>query len=258
MIAKIKGRNALITGAADSIGKECARKLAESGANIVVADLNVEAGQEVANELMKDYGVKSIAAKCDLYDWESTQAMCREAIKKMDKIDILICSGGAGGKWAKFLHEFNPAVDFEGVIRARLFNRLYPIYGLFEHMKENRYGKIVVITSDSGRTATIREGFIGACASGLITLGKVMAREWGRYGIRVNTLCLTVIKDTAALRNVMNSEAAHVFKKVFERAVLGVPEAVDVAEAALYFSSPESDKISGSVFSINGGLSFPG
>ena len=258
MISNIKGRTALITGGADSIGKQCARKLAQSGANIVIADLNVEVGQEVASELMKEYGVKSTAVKCDLWNWESTQTMCRKAIEKMGKIDILICSGGAGGKWAKFTHEYNPAEDFEQVFRTRLWCRLYPTYGLFEHMKANKYGKVIVITSDAGRTPTPREGFIGACASGLITLGKVMAKEWARYGIRVNTLCLTIINNTAAMRNVMDSEGAHIFEKTFQRAELGVPETIDVAEAALYFSSPESDKITGSVFSINGGLSFPG
>jgi len=184
--------------------------------------------------------------------------MCQEAIEKIGKIDILICSGGAGGKWARFMHEFNPGEDFEPVFRTRMWSRLFPIYGLFEHMKENNYGKIIVMTSDAGRTPTPREGFIGACASGLITMGKVMAKEWARYGIRINTLCLTIIKNSAAMRNAMESAGAHIFSKTFERAALGVPEPIDVAEAALYFSSPESDKVTGSVFSINGGLSFPG
>ena len=259
MVTDLKNKTALITGAADSLGRECAYNLAKSGANIVVADLNEEKAEEVAKDIESKYGVKAWAQKINLWEWESCKEACDEAIKKAGKIDILIASGATTPKYAKFAHEYDPAEDFEGVYRTQMWSRLYPIYALLEHMKENHYGKIVVITSDSGRTPTPKEAYIGACASGLITCGKVFAKEWARWGIRINTMCLTIINNSAAMRETMSDpERAKLFQKTFDRAKFGVPEPIDVAEAALYFTSPESDKITGSVFSVNGGLSFPG
>ena len=258
MVTNLKGRTAMVTGAADGIGKECAYKLAESGANVVIVDLNKEKGTEVAEDLKKKFNVNAIALKADLWDYDSVKAMADEAIEKMGKIELLVASGATTVKYAKFTHQFDPKVDFEGVFRTQMWARLYPIYALFENMKSAGYGKIVVVTSDAGRTATPREGYIGACASALITVDKVMGMEWARYGIRVNTVCLTIINNSPAMSAVMGTEANHVFAKTFERARFGVPEPIDAAEAILFYASPETDKITGSVFSVNGGLSFPG
>lgn len=259
MVSDLKNKTAFITGGADSLGRECAFHLAKSGANIVVADLNVEKAQEVADEIMETYHVKAWAQKINLWDWASCKEACDEAIEKAGKIEILIASGATTPKYAKFAHEFDPAEDFEGVFRTQMWSRLYPVYGLLEHMKENNYGKIVVITSDSGRTPTPKEAYVGACAAGLIVANKVFAKEWARWGIRINTMCLTIINNSSAMKVTMaDPERAKLFQKTFDRAKFGVPEPIDVAEAALYFASPESDKITGSVFSVNGGLSFPG
>lgn len=259
MITDLKGKTALVTGGADSLGRECAFHLAESGANVVIADLNEEKAEEAAAKIRETYGVKAFSQKINLWDWDSCKAACDEAIAKAGKIDILIASGATTPKYAKFAHEFDPAEDFEGVFRTQMWSRLYPVYGLLEHMKENNYGKIVIITSDSGRTPTPKEAYVGACAAGLIVADKVFAKEWARWGIRINTLCLTIINNSSAMRETMSDpERAKLFQKTFDRAKFGVPEPVDVAEAAVYFASPESDKITGSVFSINGGLSFPG
>jgi len=258
MKTNLTGRTALITGAADGIGKECAYKLAESGANIVIADLNLDLGRETTDELSRKTGVKAIALKVDLWNYDSVTAMCEEATRLSGPIELLVVSGATTVQYAKFTHEYDPASDFEGVFRTQMWSRLYPIYALHESMKKAGYGKIVVITSDAGRTPTPREAFIGACASALITTGKVMAMEWARYGIRINTVCLTIINDSPAMKAVMDTDAKHVFAKTFERAKLGVPNPEDAANAVLFFCSPETDKITGSVFSVNGGLSYPG
>ena len=255
MKTNLNGKTAIVTGAADGIGKECALHLAASGADIVVADLNLELAQCVA-ETIKGMGRKAIALRVDLWDYDSVKEMTDKAIAEMGKIELLVASGATTTKYAKFVHQYDPKKDFEGVFRTQQWSRLYPIFAVFEHMKGLGYGKIVVITSDAGRTPTPREAFVGACAAGLIVVDKVMAMEWARHGIRVNTLCLTIINNSPAMKSVMATEAEHIFKKTFERARFGVPEMIDVAEAALYFCSPETDKITGSVFSINGGLSF--
>jgi len=236
-----------------------AKKLGTCGANIVVADYNLEGAKKVAAEIEAESNVKAIAVKVDLYDYDAVVKATDEAIAQMGKIEILVACGAANAHYAKPAYTFDPKVDFEGNQKVHVWARLYPIYALHEHMKKNGYGKVAVITSDAGRTPTPKEAFIGGAASMLITLGKVMGKENARYGIRHNTICITLIENTPAQRQVeTETGAANIFAKVRDRAVLGIPQVEDVAEAVTYFVSPESDKITGSVFSVNGALSFPG
>lgn len=259
MITNLKGKTALVTGSADGIGKGIAEKLGTCGANLVIADYNLEKARQIAEEIAASNGVKAIPVKMDLYDYDSVVMATNDAITQMGKIEILVACGGANAHYAKIAHTFDPKVDFDGNQKVHVWARLYPIYALHEHMKANGYGKVAVITSDAGRTPTPKEAFIGGAASMLITIGKVMGRENARYGIRHNTICLTLIENTPAQKQVeTETDAANIFEKARQRASFGIPQIEDVAEAVTYFVSPESDKITGSVFSINGALSFPG
>jgi 3-oxoacyl-[acyl-carrier protein] reductase len=152
----------------------------------------------------------------------------------------------------------DPLTDYLGCVNTQQFSRLYIIHALLDQMRKQAYGKIVIVTTDAGRVPTPRETMIGSAAAGLVMATKVMAGEFARWQIRVNCLSMTLIKDTPALKEVMASEARHVFQKAIDRARLGIPTAEEVAEAALFLASPQSDKITGQILSINGGLSFPG
>jgi 3-oxoacyl-[acyl-carrier protein] reductase len=155
-------------------------------------------------------------------------------------------------------YEMDPLTDYLGCVNTQQFSRLYIIHALLDQMRKQAYGKIVIVTTDAGRVPTPRETMIGSAAAGLVMATKVMAGEFARWQIRVNCLSMTLIKDTPALKEVMASEARHVFQKAIDRARLGIPTAEEVAEAALFLASPQSDKITGQILSINGGLSFPG
>lgn len=256
MLTNLDGRVALVTGGADGIGKASALKLAKSGADIVIADKNTEAGMKVVSEI-KAMGRRAVFQECDLWVYDSVKEMADRAVAEMGKVDILIASGATTVKYAKFFHELDPN-DYGGCLNTQQWARLYSIRALLDHMKQLNYGKIVIITSDAGRTATPRESLIGSAAAGLVLMTKALASEFARWQIRVNALCLTVIQDSPAFAAVMATEAHHVFKKALERARLGLPTPEDVAEAALFMASPESDRITGQILSINGGLSFPG
>ena len=254
----LKGKTALVTGGADGLGSACARTLAASGTNIVLADLNIDKARKLAVEIASEFSVKATALPVNLHQWDSVKAMCLEAIDKVGTIDILIDSGASNPKYAAFAHEIDPA-SFEDIFRIYCWARLYPIYGMLEHMKSNNYGKIVVLTSDAARTPTPKEAYVGGCAATLVVAGKVFSKEWARWGIRVNTICLTMVKDSYAANAAMEDPGrAKLFQKAFDRAVLGPCEPQDIANAVLFFAAPESDKITGGVHSVNGGLSFPG
>jgi len=256
MLTKLDGRVALVTGGADGLGKASALNLAKSGADIVIADKNRDAAMKVVSEI-RAIGRRASVQECDLWDYDSVKGMVDRSIAEMGKVDILIASGATTVKYAKFFNELDPH-DYGGCLNTQQWARLYVVRALLDHMKAQNYGKIVIITSDAGRTPTPRESLIGCAAAGLLIMTKALAQEFARWQIRVNALCLTVIQNSPAFDAVMATEARHVFQKALERAQLGLPGPEDVAEAALYFASPESDKITGQILSINGGLSFPG
>ncbi len=257
LISNLAGKSALVVGGAAGIGKAIAVKLGQCGADVVVADLNVDGATQVATEIQA-LGRRSIALKCDLMDYNSVKEMTDRAASEMGKIDICIASGGTSAKHAKFFHETDPLVDFAECMKIQQYPRLYIVRAVVDHMKKQNYGKILMITTDAGRVPTPRESLIGAAAAGLVLATKVMANEFLRWNIRINLLCMTLVADTPALRDVMNSPAKHVFEKVYKRVPWGIPTAEDIAEAALFFSSPETDKITGQILSINSGLSYPG
>lgn len=257
MITDLGGKVALVVGGAAGIGKAIAVKLARCGADIAVADINVEGATQVASEI-KSMGRRAIALRCDLMDYNSVKEMTNQAASEMGRIDICIASGGTSAKHAKFFHELDAANDFDECMKIQQYPRLYICRAVVDHMKKQNYGKILMITTDAGRVPTPRESIIGAAAAGLVLATKVMANEFRRFNIRVNLLCMTLVADTPALKDVMNSPAKHVFEKVYDRVPWGIPTAEDIAEAALFFSSPETDRITGQVLSINSGLSFPG
>ncbi|HHV76388.1 MAG TPA: SDR family oxidoreductase [Syntrophothermus lipocalidus] len=256
MLSDLKGKVAVVTGGADGIGKASALKLAQSGADIVIADKNLDGATRVATDI-RGMGRRATAIECDLWEYDSVKNMADKAIAEMGKVDILVASGATTVKYAKFFRDLDPH-DYAGCLNSQQFARLYAIRALLDHMIEQNYGKIVIVTSDAGRTPTPRESMIGSAAAGLILVTKALAKEFSRWNIRVNGVCLTVIQGTPAFDAVMGTDAKHVFQKAVERAPFGIPTAEDVAEAVLFMASPETDVITGQVISVNGGLSFGG
>ena len=254
---KLEGKIALVTGATRGVGKACALKLAENGADIIIAARNVEAANKVISEI-EAMGRRAIFLEVNLWEYASVKAMAERAVKEMGRVDILIANGASTVQYGKFFHQMDPEKDYMDCTNTQQFSRFYSIRALLDHMREQDYGKIVIITTDAGRVATPRESLIGSAAAGLVLATKVLANEFSRWKIRVNCLSMTLIQDTPALKEVMASEARHVFEKALDRAPLGIPTPEEVAEAALFLASPVSDRITGQILSINGGLSFPG
>ncbi|MGV8058078.1 MAG: SDR family NAD(P)-dependent oxidoreductase [Smithellaceae bacterium] len=255
-MSRLDGKIALVVGGGGGIGKEIALKLAVKGADIIISDINREASLKVGAEI-EAMGRKFFFESCDLYKYESVKEMVDRAVAAAGKIDILIASGGTTPKYARFFHEVDPS-EYHDCFLTMQWVRLYCIRAVLDHMKERNFGKIVILTTDAGRTPTPRESLIGASAAGLILMAKALAREFSRWNIRINCVTPTIVTNTPGMDQVMATEAAHIFEKAMSRAPFGVPNAGEVADIAVFMASPETDKITGQTISINGGLSFPG
>jgi 3-oxoacyl-[acyl-carrier protein] reductase len=239
----LSGQTALITGGAGGIGRACALTLAQAGARIAVADINLPGAQETVA------ASGGVALRCDLADPADAVRMAREASDALDGIDILINNAGiityCAGIQAVSVEAWDRLLDVN--LRAPyLLSR-----ELIRSMKARRRGRIVNFSSMAARSGSIDAGLHYACSkAGLIGLTRTLAKEGGPYGITVNALAPGIIASEPVKRQVGDREQEYTQRIPLRR--LGEPQ--DVANAVLFLVSPLASYITGVVLDINGGM----
>ena len=256
MKVDLEGKVAIITGSSTGIGKAIAARFSENGADVVINGRSQESGEVVVNEI-KDMGGNAFFEKADITIYNEVKEMIARVLTKMTKIDILVVSGGASHITPNFFREIDPNtyIDF---VNSQYLSRLYCIRAVLDHMIENKSGKIVLIGTDAGRWPTPVESLVGGAGAALVMTTKVLASEFSKWGIRVNTISTTMTKDTPSVNRTASFGAA---SKIFKRAMEKQPFPIstnDIAEAALFLVSEASSQITGQILSVNGGLCFPG
>ena len=260
----LEGKIAIVTGATAFIGRATAIELARRGAHVVVNGRNAVAGQAVVDEIAVQGGKASFEA-ADLGQSEAVRAMVGRVAQQHGRIDILVASGaGASADSPSFrLFKEMSDQDFDSYIRAHWLTRAYLIQACARVMTSQKHGKIVAIGTDAGRVATVGESFIGGATAGMMQMCRVLARELGRDGIRVNAVAMSYIwdaeprwgKGSAALE--AGAHGKGMLDNLRKRMLFPV-YCQDIANAAAFFAGPESDAITGQTLSVNGGLSTPG
>lgn len=259
----LQDKIALVTGATAYIGRAVAVELAQRGALVVVNGRNAASGQAVVDEIFAAGGQAEFEP-ADLTDRLAVQAMVARIAQRHGRLDILVASGaGASSDSLAFrLFMDMDGADFETYIRSHWLTRAFAIQAAAGIMRTQRSGKIVAIGTDAGRVATVGESFIGGATGGMMQMCRVLARELGRDGIRVNAVAMSYIWD-AEPRWGGGSEAltgAHgqgMIDNLRKRMLFPV-HCRDIAQAAAFFAGPDSDAITGQTLSVNGGLSTPG
>ncbi|MFH1624164.1 MAG: SDR family NAD(P)-dependent oxidoreductase [Pseudomonadota bacterium] len=260
MSAKLDGKVALITGSSKGIGRSIALKFSENGSTVVINGRHSESGMETVNEI-KAMGREAIFEKANIMIYNEVKEMAGRVLERMSKIDILVVSGGSGKHGApiaspNFFRELDPD-DYIDYINSQYLSRLYCVRTVLDHMIERKSGKIVLLGTDAGRWPTPGESLPGGAGAALVLTTKVLASEFARWGIRVNTISTTVTRDTPGLDQVVAGPAGKVFQRAMEKQPFPL-RANDIAEAALFLASEASDQITGQTLSVNGGLCFPG
>jgi 2-hydroxycyclohexanecarboxyl-CoA dehydrogenase len=248
----IKGKAAIVTGSASGIGKGIARKLAQYGANVVIADINDEMAGAVAKEISEEFKVNCIRLNLDVTKVSSCENLAKETIAKLGGIDILV--NNAGGDRAMPFWETtedfrNWVIDFNFKGPVNLCHAVIP------HMMEKKAGKIVNIGSDAGRVGSSGETVYAGCKGGVIAFTKSLARELARYQINVNCVCPGPT-DTPGFVEGTTEKLREALKRAIPFRRIGQPE--DIGNGVLYFASGMSDFVTGQVLSVSGGLTMAG
>ena len=243
---ELTGKVALVTGAAQGIGKAVALLLARNGADLVVSDVNLEKAQETAKEIQAG-GREALAVKVDVANLEDVERMVQAILEQFHQIDILV--NNAGITRDKLILRMNEE-DWDVVLDVNLKGTFNCTKVVIRHMSKQKSGKIVNIASVVGEMGNAGQANYSASKAGVIGFTKTIAREFAQRGINVNAIAPGYIETP--MTNGLPEKVKEELKRMIPLARLGRPE--DVAEAVLFLVSGASHYITGQVLNVNGGI----
>lgn len=241
----LEGQTALITGAGRGIGKTIALKLAESGADIVLADMSPEVA-EVRVEV-ESLGRKCLTFEADVTDLEAIETMVKKIIEELGSIHILI--NNAGITQDNLFMRMKPE-QWSKVIDVNLNGVFNVTKAVIRPMVKQRTGKIINISSVVGFSGNPGQVNYSSTKSALVGFTKSLAREVGARGVTVNAVAPGFI-DTAMTQALNKSQQEVILQQI----PLGrMGDADDIANAVAFLASEEASYITGTILHVNGGM----
>lgn len=242
----LTGKTALVTGAAQGIGRDIALALASDGADVAICDVNLEAAQKTAGDI-EAKGRKSLALKANVAASAEVTTMVDQVVSSFGKIDLLVNNAGItrDGLILRMKDE-----DWDLVLSINLKGSFLCSKAALKYMTKQRAGSIINIASIVGSMGNAGQANYVASKAGLIGLTKTIAREYANRGITANAVAPGFI-DTA-MTQALSENVREELAKQIPMGKLGTPE--DVANAVRFLASPWASYITGQVIHVNGGM----
>ena len=243
----VQGKNAIVTGGSQGIGRAIALKLAENGANVAILYVgDRQRGAETVKEI-EALGVKAMEVYCNVADFEESKAAVDEVVKTFGSVDILI--NNAGITRDNLILKMTEA-EFDSVIDVNLkgtFNMIKHTYQLF---MRQRYGRVVSISSVVGIGGNKGQANYSASKAGIIGVTKSAAKELASRGVTYNAIAPGFIETD--MTAVLPEDAKKAMCDQIPAKRTGKPE--DVANLALFLASDMAAYITGEVIRCDGGM----
>ncbi len=266
----LSGRVALVTGGSRGLGRADALTLARAGADVVIADIQVESDSGTAAELygpmaqaaraqglvyteatareIGELGRRSAAIKCDVTDREQVDETVARVVEEFGSVDILVNNAGTLDHLAQ-LSDQSPGL-WERDLRVNLTGSFNCAQAVWPHMKERGWGRIVNMASVAGTLGGFGQASYSTTKAGLLGLTRTLALEGARYGITCNAIVPGVIGTEAFLFGNPEMNERMVRRTAMRRA--GEPQ--DVANAIAFLCSDLAGYITGVGLNVSGGI----
>jgi len=248
MDMKLKGKVALVTGAARDVGREIALSLAAEGAAVAV---NYRGSKDQAEAVVAEIernGGRAIAYHADVSDFAAVEGMVNKIVADFGHLNIVVNNAGVALR-NRFV-ETTPD-EWQKQINICLYGAIHVSKAAAPHLEKAGDGRIIALIGDSSRVGESGLAIVAAARAGVIGLMKSLAREFGRFGTTANTISLGLI-ETAHDRAWVDANRDKL-TKFYPLRRLGMPQ--DIAPMVTLLASPHGGWITGQVISISGGFS---
>ncbi len=243
---RLKDKVALVTGGARGIGRAISLLFAQEGADIVVADVNLEEAEKTAKDI-EALGRQSLALQMDVTDYTKVEEAINKILDKFGKVDILV--NNAGITKDNLLLRMSQQ-EWDAVLNVNLKGAFNCIKAVSKPMVKQRNGRIINIASIIGIIGNAGQANYSASKAGIIALTKTVAKELASRNITANAVAPGFIQTD------MTAKLAEEVRKKLREAIplgrLGLPE--DVARASLFLASEDSSYITGQTIVVDGGM----
>jgi NAD(P)-dependent dehydrogenase (short-subunit alcohol dehydrogenase family) len=253
---RIDGRIAIVTGAANGIGRAIALALARGGADIVVSDVLTDDGERTVREITDGGGQASFVA-ADVSDARHAEHLVAVTIERFGRLDILVNNAGVGGSKLR-LHDVEPD-EFDRVINVNLRGTFLCTKYALPHFLARHDGRIINIASTYGLIGAPNAPAYCASKGGIVNLTRQLAVDYGPDGIRVNAVCPGYIDTHLGRRGpTLTPEDFEAATAVREKAAAMQPlgrqgQPAEVGEVVLFLVSDNASFMTGAIVTVDGG-----
>ena len=246
-----EGRVAVVTGCSTGLGVQMAKALASQGARIVAVARRQNMIDQVAADIHKEFGVETLAVKCDITNTEDVEKMVDEVLRVFGRIDVLVNNAGTGA--------VGPAEDmsddeFDWEMNVDLFGTFRVARAVAKKaMIPQKYGRIINIASMYGLVGNKIAGSAPyhAAKGGVVNLTRALAAEWGKYGITVNSICPGYFYTDLTTATLDSDYFQAIAKQSIPMGRYGKSGELDTC--ALFLASPQSTYVNGQNIAVDGG-----
>ena len=249
------GKTVFITGGGSGINLGVARNFAALGANLAICGRTQDKLDLAARELRElnaHAKGKVLPVAADVRDYAALEAALERTKSEIGSVDVLVA--GAAGNFLCPAEQLSPN-GFKTVIEIDLQGAFHASRAAFEQLKATR-GSLLFISAGQAWVPQAFQVHVGAAKAGIDIMMKNLALEWGRHGIRANSIVPGPIEGTEGMKRLSNGEADKANKQAIPLRCYGTPD--DIGQAAVFLASPLARYITGTVLSVDGGLNLIG
>ena len=239
----LSGQTAIVTGAATGIGEAIAKRLAEAGATVAVADLDKEGADAVAASLPHN----AFGVQVDVTNSASVKAAVAEVLKRSGRVHILVNNAGIAGKAGPVTDISDD--DFAKVMSINVNGVFFFCRAVLAHMKEHRYGRIVNIASIAGKEGNPNMIAYSGSKAAVIGMTKSMGKEFATDGICVNAVAPAVVR-TKILEQLTPQQVTYMTDKIPMRRT---GEPWEIAAVVHFLASPDCSFVTAQCYDASGG-----